>query len=189
MLTPTRELLLGNTGAIDNEDPHSSDAPSEVSRVAEDFAVLFEDHYRRVVRALELGGLDHASAEDAAQEAFARTLGRWGRVRKGTNPPGYVFRTAFRLARRQLRRLPDLQLDESRAAATDQLAGVPLRVDVEVALSGMPPRRRACAVLCLVVGLTTGETARALGIAEGTVRKQLELARRSLRLELRGDAE
>ncbi|MGO9559050.1 MAG: RNA polymerase sigma factor [Acidimicrobiales bacterium] len=157
------------------------------SEVAADFAALFEAHYRRVVRALELGGLDHASAEDAAQEAFARTLAHWRRVREGSNPPGYVFRTAFRLARRQFRRLPELELDEARAAADDQFADVAARVDVEAALATMPPRRRACAVLCLVVGLSTGETARSLGIAEGTVRKQLEHARRALRAELSDD--
>jgi DNA-directed RNA polymerase specialized sigma24 family protein len=37
-------------------------------------------------------------------------------------------------------------------------------------------------------GLTTKEAARALGIAEGTVRKQLELARSSLREQL-GDSQ
>ena len=163
------------------EPPGSQASDSEV---ADDFAAMFESQYRRVVRALELGGLDHASAEDAAEEAFARTLGHWRRVRQGSNPAGYVFRTAFRIARRQLQRLPDLQLDEERASSRDAASEVAIRVDVESVLGAMPPRRRACAVLCLVVGLTTAETARSLGIAEGTVRKQLELARRTLRTEL-----
>jgi DNA-directed RNA polymerase specialized sigma24 family protein len=42
--------------------------------------------------------------------------------------------------------------------------------------------------MCLMTGLTTKDAARSLGIAEGTVRKQLELARRSLR-ELLGDSQ
>ena len=54
-------------------------------------------------------------------------------------------------------------------------------VAVEAALAAMPPRRRACAVMCLVVGLPVQEAARALGIADGTVRKHLEEARRDLR--------
>jgi RNA polymerase sigma factor (sigma-70 family) len=150
--------------------------------VAEDFAAMFASHYHRVVRALVLGGLDPSSAEDVAQEAFARTLAHWRRVRTGSNPPGYVFRTAFRLARRQFRRPPDLPLEEANVVGPDELGGVALRLDVEEALAAMPPRRRACAVGCLVVGLSTGEVARSLGIAEGTVRKQLELARRALRI-------
>lgn len=157
-------------------------APAQpASEVADDFASLFEQHYRRVVRALELGGLDHPTAEDAAQEAFARTLGHWRRVRLGSNPAGYVYRTAFRLARREFRPLSNPQLDPERLVGREQYGDADTRLDVQAALEQMPPRRRACAVLCLVVGLTTGEAARSLGIAEGTVRKQLELARRSLR--------
>ena len=44
----------------------------------------------------------------------------------------------------------------------------------------MPPRRRACAVMCFVVGLSVQEAAEALEIAEGTVRKHLDEARRDL---------
>ena len=46
----------------------------------------------------------------------------------------------------------------------------------------MPPRRRTCAVMCLVLGLTVHEVALALRIADGTVRKHLEEARRDLRV-------
>ena len=63
--------------------------------VTEDFAELFHTQYPRVVRALVLAGA--ADAEDIAQEAFARTLRHWRRVRTGANPAGYVFRVAFRL--------------------------------------------------------------------------------------------
>lgn len=184
--------MLGNTLAIApdataSETTGPRDLPLE-GEVGSDFVALFETHFARVVRALELGGLDHASAEDAAQEAFARTLGHWKRVRLGTNPPGYVFRTAFRLARRQLGRRLELELDPERHESPDSIGSVATRLDVEAVLSTLPPRRRACAVACLVVGLSTGEAARALGIAPGTVRKQLELARAELRAALGEDA-
>jgi DNA-directed RNA polymerase specialized sigma24 family protein len=44
----------------------------------------------------------------------------------------------------------------------------------------MPPKRRACAVLCFVVGVSVHEAGEALGIADGTVRKHLEAARQDL---------
>jgi RNA polymerase sigma factor (sigma-70 family) len=138
------------------------------------------------VRALEIGGLDRATAEDAAQEAFARTLGHWRRVRLGTNPPGYAYRVGFRLARRTLRRENPLETEPE--SAGDLAGQVVTRSAIEAVLASMPPRRRSCAVLCLMSGLTTKEAARALGIAEGTVRKQLELARSSLREQL-GDSQ
>jgi RNA polymerase sigma factor (sigma-70 family) len=153
---------------------------------ASDFVEVYETHYGRLVRALEIGGLDRASAEDAAQEAFARTLGHWRRVRLGTNPAGYVYRVGFRLARRTLRREEPLRVEPQ--SLSDVAGEVTTRTAVETALAAMPPRRRSCAVMCLMSGFTTKEAARALGIAEGTVRKQLELARTSLRAVL-GDAQ
>lgn len=147
-----------------------------------DFVELYRAHYRRVTRALELGGLDAPLAEDVAQEAFARTLARWTTVRGGSNPAGYVFRTAFRLARRSLRR--EIPLRRETAAETDISGEVVDRLAAEAVIAAMPQRRRACVVLCLVVGLSTREAAHSLGIAEGTVRKQIERGRSELRFLL-----
>ena len=148
--------------------------------VTDDFATVFRDHYPRLIRALELAGADHWQAEDIAQEAFARTFGHWRQVCAGPNPPGYPFRTAFRLlGRRGL--LPTTPLDEqlaSPATAADDAAA--LKADIEKALAVMPPRRRACVVLCWLLATPPVEAAEAMGIAPGTVRKQLELARRQL---------
>lgn len=138
-------------------------------------------HYRRLVRALRLGGADPATAEDLAQEAFARALAKWRRVRKGVNPPGYVYRTGFRLLQRSLHRSGrEIPAPPERAAPPEDSAAATL-VDFEAALARMPPRRRACAVMCMVVGMSVREAGDALGIADGTVRKHLEEARRDLR--------
>jgi RNA polymerase sigma factor (sigma-70 family) len=133
------------------------------------------------VRTLELGGAQRALAEDIAQEAFARTFGHWRRVRHGTNPPGYVYRTAFRLLRR---RLPDFELSGDERASPDIAGEAITNVSVKATLDAMPARRRACALLCFVVGLTPAEAGEALGIEASTVRKQLEHARRDLELRL-----
>jgi RNA polymerase sigma factor (sigma-70 family) len=168
---------MGHTGAIYDSPAAVGSADSD-----DDFAAMFASHFPRVVRALELGGLDHASAEDVAEEAFARTLGHWRRVRKGSNPPGYVFMTAFRLSRRVLARQARTgPLPAGGRSASDPAAEAGSRLDLERALAAMPARRRACAVCCFVVGMSPKEAASALGIAEGTVRKQLASARDSLR--------
>ncbi len=147
--------------------------------IADDFVTVYQAHYPRLVRALEIGGLDRPAAEDVAQEAFARTLGHWKRVRLGTNPPGYVYRTAFRLSRSRWKR--EDALESERASSGDTESEAVSRLALESALARMPARRRACAVLCFVVGLSPKEAARSLGIAEGTVRKQLGLAREELK--------
>jgi len=135
------------------------------------------------VRALELSGADRSRAEDVAQEAFARTLPHWRRVRTGTNPPGYVYRVAFRLARRAGHLevpTPDGTLSVE-AAAGDVAAEAALGVDLAKAVDAMPRGRRAVALLCMLAGLSTKDAAKSLGIAESTVRKQLERARAELR--------
>ncbi len=69
-----------------------------------DFVECYRMHYPRLVRALRLSGADGATAEDLAQEAFGRALARWRRVSRGSNPPGYVYTTGFRLWQRAQRR-------------------------------------------------------------------------------------
>jgi DNA-directed RNA polymerase specialized sigma24 family protein len=143
----------------------------------DDFVELFRLHYTRLVRALRVAGAPASAAEDFAQEAFARTLRHWRRVRKGTNPPGYLYRIAFRLLRKH--GYVPAAIAEDVAVAGPEDAAV-LGVDVGRVLAAMPPRRRACAVMCLCLDVTPGDAAEALKIAPGTVRKQIELARRDL---------
>jgi RNA polymerase sigma factor (sigma-70 family) len=154
-------------------DPFATEQTSELT--TEDFADLFRIHYPRLLRALTFAGADLMTAEDISQEAFARTLARWRRVRKGTNPPGYVFRVAFRLLhRRGLLPMSSLDDDIPTPGLEDAVIA---KVDAERCLAAMPPRRRACVILCWLLDLPPADAAEALGIAAGTVRKQLELAR------------
>jgi RNA polymerase sigma-70 factor, ECF subfamily len=166
--------------AVEVHPPVPPDGVVDAQQSTSDFVECYLMHYRRVVRALRLGGADAATAEDLAQEAFARALARWRRVSKGPNPPGYVYRTGFRLLQRSLRRSARESAPPSEAVApgADSAAAA---VDFEAALAAMPSRRRACAVMCMVIGMSVHEAGESLGIADGTVRKHLEEARRDLR--------
>jgi RNA polymerase sigma-70 factor, ECF subfamily len=174
--------------AVQVRPPVPPDGAVDAQHTTSDFVECYLVHYRRLVRALRLGGADPATAEDLAQEAFARALARWRRVRKGANPPGYVYRTAFRLLSRALQKSgrytasgPEAPAPGSDTAAATVDGAAAAAVDFEAALAAMPPRRRACAVMCMVIGMSVHEAGEALGIAEGTVRKHLEEARRDLR--------
>ncbi len=206
---PALPAALGKTACIEQKDVGVADA---------DFVDCYRVHYPRLVRAMELTGLGRAAAEDVAQEAFARTFAHWRRIARGTNPPGYAYRVAFRLAARREARTwrtptngegarfavplpragpsapvagrgpgapagPAAELDD-RPGSTDVAAETVLRVALAEAIGAMPPARRACAVLCLVAGLPTRDAAKALRIAESTVRKQIERARADLRSAL-----
>jgi DNA-directed RNA polymerase specialized sigma24 family protein len=163
----------------------TGDTPRPVAELGDDdFVACYKTSYHRLVRALRLAGASPTAAEDAAQEAFARAFVHWHRVRRGPNPVGYVYTAGFRLlakAQRKESRFPGTNkaVDPGSAGDPTQLAAT-TTVAIGSALAAMPRRRRACAVMCLVVGLPVHEAAVALGIADGTVRKHLEEARRDL---------
>lgn len=148
--------------------------------ITTDFVECYTHHYGRLVRALTLSGADPGTAEELTQEAFARALVRWRRVSHGPNPPGYVYTTAFRLFRRHLRKSARWEVREPPEVRAPSPEGATTTIAAEFILAGMPPKRRACAVMCLIAGLTPREAGEALGIADGTVRKHLEEARKDL---------
>ncbi len=143
-----------------------------------EFDDLYREHYPRLVRALAIAGAGNA-AEDLAQEAMARTLARWRHVRRGTNPPGYVYTTGFRLLQRHFRRAQPALLDTGPRVPGAEGAIV-MNIVVAQAIDAMPAARRAVAALCISLGWTTDEAAGALGIAPSTARVQLHKARADL---------
>jgi RNA polymerase sigma factor (sigma-70 family) len=147
----------------------------------DDFVDLFTSQYPKLVSVLRVtGAIDKATAEDVAQEAFARTLRHWRRVRQGTNPNGYLYRVAFRLLHKR-GGLPTSPLDDVDAPVASESTedAAVANVSAGRALEAMPPRRRACAALCWYLGFTSEQAADILGIDAATVRTHLERARRS----------
>lgn len=173
-------------GVVDAAEPRphdeNGDRIGEGTLVTGDFVACYQQHYRLVTRALCLAGADPATAEDLTQEAFARALPHWRRVRRGANPAGYVYRSAFRLLQRTDRRRSRAKHLPGPLPAGATEADATTAVSVQVTLARMPPRRRQCAVLCLLLGFPATDAAAILGIAAGTVRKHLEEARQDLRI-------
>ena len=89
------------------------------------FDEFFESTYPRVVRALTAGLGDRAEAEDAAQEAFAKALVRWSRVRTMERPDGWVFIVASRGARRALARADRLNGSVGHASVGPRVVAAP----------------------------------------------------------------
>ena len=138
-----------------------------------DFAALYAAQYGRLVAALHLAAPERTDTEDVAQEAFARTLARWPSVKGGTSPAGYVYRVGFRLL---FKRRPSLPSRPTARAKPDDEG----TLDIERAMSGLPPRQRQVAVLCLYLEHTPAEAAAVLGMNDATVRVHLHRAREAL---------
>ncbi len=116
--------------------------------------------------------------EDAMQETFIAVLRNLRSLREPAALHGWVRRIAVREAIRAARGGREDPVDPallvSTAVAPIDVAAV---VDVRAALARLAPEQRAILVLRDVDGLSEAETARALGVAEGTVKSRLHRAR------------
>ena len=119
-------------------------------------------------------------AEEAVAEAFARALQHEAGIR---DPIAWIYRTAFRIARAELKRdsRHGTAVDSGEEDATG--TGELLR-----ALRQLSPNQRAAIVLRYEADLPVDEVARRMGIAAPTVRVHLHRGRARLR-ELLGTEE
>jgi RNA polymerase sigma factor (sigma-70 family) len=138
--------------------------------------------YPRLVGALSLYGASHDVAEELAQETLVRLIERWDTIRSPGAVDGWCYRTAMNLAnsaarRRKIERRAQQRLTAPRAAAVDPDDLIVVRE----ALMRLPRRQRQAVVLRFYTGLSTAETAGAMGCSPGTVKAHLNRAMRSLR--------
>jgi RNA polymerase sigma factor (sigma-70 family) len=152
----------------------------------EGFEAWYSQEYSRLVVALGLVARDRQEAEEAAAEAFARCLERWGTPDQPRNPSAWTYTVGVNLLRRRWKR---------RRREAEHLAAqvVPRGVETEApalelwsAVAALPPRERVAVVLRYIGGLTEQEIADAMDIKPGTVATSLSRARTKLAAQLRG---
>lgn len=142
-----------------------------------------------------LSGNWHA-AEDLVQTTFVQLYRAWPRATTWDDPRAYARQSltnAFLSAtrRRWWSELPVAEPPEpaaGRGTARDEAADVAERDRQLRLLRGLPPRQRAVLVLRFWEDYSVAETARLLGVAGGTVKRQtadaLATLRRTLAAEL-----
>lgn len=151
------------------------------------FTELVRTHSPRLLPQLRrYAGVD-ADAHDLLQETWLRAYAKRRSFEGRGSFIGWLLVVARNVGaaavRRRVRRpvteeLPDL------AAPHDQ-ESITLRDSLRDAVLALPERQREVVLLRLVEGLSTTETARLLGCAEGTVKATLHHATRKLRELLR----
>jgi RNA polymerase sigma-70 factor (sigma-E family) len=124
---------------------------------------------------------DWHTAEDLVQLTLIKLYRVWPRISGRHQPLRYARKTLFRCwlneRRRPWRRAErrDGELPEATDPAggpAAQVAAAGLRAELFGVLDALPPRQRAVLVLRFFDALSVGETARALGCSEGTVKSQ-----------------
>jgi RNA polymerase sigma-70 factor (ECF subfamily) len=146
-----------------------------------DFSTWYADAWPRVVRAVAVYLGDQAEAADIAAEASARTLARWDRGDRPTDPTTWTIVVAINLAKRRGRR-------DQRGRELAATAPVPTSaelgatdVDVWAAVAQLPPREREAVALRYGSDLTEPAVAEVMGITPGAVAATLHRARTKLR--------
>jgi RNA polymerase sigma-70 factor (ECF subfamily) len=166
---------------------------------SEAFAALVRRHQRRVFGLLLRMLGSREEAEDAAQDAFLNLHRHGHRFRSESRFSTFLYRVAVNAALNRRRSLgrrrahvdafgeayavghvgPEATPDPERALANDQL-----RARLGRELLELPENLRAPVVLYDVEGLSYGEIAEILEVAEGTVKSRIHRARQALRARL-----
>ncbi len=157
-----------------------------------DFADFYAANYGRTVALVTSLLGDRNEAEDVAQEAFARALNRWSRLRLYEQPEAWIRRVALRLAidsrRRAVRMSRLVRLTAVRPAASQagpDVAGS----ELSEAILALPFSQREIVVLHYLVDLPVAQIAADLRLPLSTVKTRLASGRRKLERELSGQHE
>jgi RNA polymerase sigma-70 factor, ECF subfamily len=169
---------------------------AEGDRIA--FMTLVERHRGMVYRvAFQYAG-NHHDADDIAQEVFIKVHRSLSGFRRDARFTSWLYRIVMNacidFGRRRtlgcsLDGLDDdrpLQLSAEEPGPEQRMYAGEVRVAVEAAVGQLPPQQRLVFTMRHFEGMKLIDIADALGIAEGTVKRQLHSAVHRLRRALRG---
>lgn len=165
--------------------PAASTGEDEPMTELRTFEAFFEAERDGLYGALVLIIGDRHEAEEIAQDSFLVLWERWDRVAGMENPAGYLYRTAMNLFRRRRRRAAlSIRKVVGLAHHEDAFAAADARQVVARALAGLSRRQRTALVLTELLGFTSEEAGRALGIKPVTVRVLASQGRAALKRSL-----
>lgn len=152
-------------------------------------ATLYRLHAPKAGRLAYLLTGDAHLAEDLAQEAFVRLIGRLRGIRDEEAVAAYLRQSIVNLARKHWRKRESERAYLRRegpqlAAVAGTVPDLPARDELWEALGGLSYRQRAAIVLRFYEDLSEKQTARVLGCAVGTVKSSVSRGLRQMREEL-----
>lgn len=150
-----------------------------------EFTEFYRSDRDRCLRAVLAGVGDRQLAEDLVAEAFTRAWMSWHKVRRHPAPRAWIVRTALNLQVswwRRRRREVELTDGHDAAGAPPPAGG--LDPALLAVLRRLPQRQREVLAFRVFLDLDTTATAKALGMAPGTVTAHLSRAVATLRGQL-----
>ncbi len=162
-----------------------SDAQLLAAHVAGDryaFQELFYRHHKQLHRVARLTSRSPEDAADALQDAMLSAHRGAGSFRHDAAVSSWLYRIVVNACLDRLRRnksQPTAMLADVHPVA-DQSARVETTIAVQRALMRLPVEQRAAVVAVDMHGYSIAETAKMLGVAEGTVKSRCARARARL---------
>ncbi|MEH3139592.1 MAG: RNA polymerase sigma factor SigM [Mycobacterium kyogaense] len=167
-----------------------TDAELLAAHVAGDryaFEELFYRHHRQLYRLATLTTANPDDAADALQDALLAAHRTAGAFRHDSAVSSWLHRIVVNACLDRLRRnkfRDHAALDEQLTCGTDPTRHVDTAIVIERALLTLPVEQRAAVVAVDMQGFSIAETARLLGVAEGTVKSRCARARAKLAASL-----
>ncbi len=145
------------------------------------YAEFYDTTWRRVVTYLYAVSGDLSTAQDLAQEAYARAWQRWGTVGTYADPEAWVRTVGYRLCLNRWRTARN-RLKAYRRHGPADAAPAPSEntVALVAALRELPPEQRDAIALHHLLDLPVDEVARQTGASVNTVKARLARGRRRL---------
>ncbi len=181
----TRLITVPAVGFGRNIQPERSDAELLAAHVAGDrdaFGELFQRHRRQLHRLARLTTRTPEDAEDALQDAMLSAHRGAGSFRHDAAVGSWLHRIVVNACLDRLRRIkahPTTPLEDIHPVA-DRTAQVETAIAVQWALMRLPVEQRAAVVAVDMQGFSVADTARLLGVAEGTVKSRCARGRARL---------
>ncbi|MGH3641832.1 MAG: RNA polymerase sigma factor SigM [Mycobacterium sp.] len=175
---------MGSFGGI--AQPERSDAELLAAHVAGDrfaFEELFYRHHRQLYRLAQITSHNRDDAADALQDAMLSAHRSAPRFRHDASVSSWLYRIVVNACLDRLRRNkshPACPLTDDVYHVGDPTPRVDTALVVERALLRLPVEQRAVVVAVDMHGYSIAETARLLGVPEGTVKSRCSRARAKL---------
>lgn len=172
------------------EQQSRTDAELLAAHVAGDryaFEELFYRHHRQLYRLAQLTSRDPDDAADALQDALLAAHRTAHRFRNDSAVSSWLYRIVVNACLDRLRRNKSRaysELDDQAGPVVDPTGRVDTAIVIERALMRLPLEQRAAVVAVDMQGYSVAETARMLGVPEGTVKSRCSRARTKLAASL-----
>jgi RNA polymerase sigma-70 factor (ECF subfamily) len=147
---------------------------------------LYDAHATRVFRVAYRMTGDEALAQDFTQETFIKAFAQLATFRGESSLSTWLHRIAFTVTANGMRKVKRLRtrettLDDASGLHGPQGGDPDLRARLQEAIEALPEIYRTTIVLHCIEGFTHAEIAAMQGVAEGTCKSRLSVARGMLR--------